>query len=104
VKLALLTGGYTSEQYHSRFYAEAMNLRAELTERHQALLDTYDLIAMPTAPQTAQKHEPDLDRIAFVERAWTSLTNVSTANMTGQPALSVPVASKMQRYSTPGTP
>lgn len=32
VKLTLLAGAYTSDQYHSKYCAEAMNLRAELTK------------------------------------------------------------------------
>jgi amidase len=91
VKLALLCGAYTGDQYHSKFYAQAMNIRAEITEIYEALLDRHDLVAMPTAPQLPHEHRPELSRVPFVKRAWTSLTNVSTFNVTGQPALSVPV-------------
>lgn len=91
VKLALLTGAYTSEQYYSQYYTQAMNLRNELTEAYDNVLEEFDILALPTAPQTAQKHKPDLNRIQFISRAWTSLTNVSPFNPAGFPALSVPV-------------
>lgn len=91
VKLALLCGAYTGDQYHSKFYAEAMNLRAEISEIYEELLERHDLVAMPTAPQLPHENRPELDRVPFVQRAWTSLTNVSTFNVTGQPAISVPV-------------
>lgn len=91
VKLALLCGAYTSDRYHSKYYAEAMNLRGEISEIYGELLDRHDLVATPTAPQLPHEHEPGLDRVSFVKRAWTSLTNVSTFNVTGQPAVSVPV-------------
>lgn len=89
VKQTLLLGSYISEYYPS-YYAKAMNLREELTRRYDEALEEYDLLAMPTTPQTAKKHIPDQDRFQFVERAWKSLTNTSPFNMSGHPALSVP--------------
>ena len=91
VKLTLLAGAYTGDQYHSKYYAEAMNLRAELTDRYDALLSEYDLIAMPTTATTANEYVPDQDRFEFIADAWGSLANTCAFNMTGHPSLSVPV-------------
>lgn len=91
VKLTLLAGAYTSNQYHSKYYAEAMNLRAELTEQYEELFDEYDLVAMPTTPMTAKLWVPDQDRFEFIGDAWVNLANTCVFNMTGHPSLTVPV-------------
>jgi amidase len=91
VKLTLLTGAYTSDQYHSKYYAEAMNLRAELTKKYEELLSEYDLIAMPTTPTTANKYVSDQNRFEFIADAWGCLANTCVFNMTGHPSLSMPV-------------
>jgi amidase len=91
VKLMLLLGTYTSEQYHSRYYAEAMNLRAELTEAFDDVMTEYDVVAMPTTPMYAHEHDPEEDIFDFIAGAWPNLANTATFNMTGHPSLSVPV-------------
>jgi len=91
VKLTLLAGAYTSDQYHSKYYAEAMNLRAELTKKYDALLSEYDLIAMPTTAMTANRFVADQDRFEFIADAWGCLANTCVFNMTGHPSLSVPI-------------
>jgi amidase len=91
VKLTLLAGAYTSDQYHSKYYAEAMNLRAKLTKKYDALLSEYDLIAMPTTAMTANGFVADQDRFEFIADAWGNLANTAAFNMTGHPSLSVPV-------------
>ena len=91
VKLTLLAGAYTSERYHSKYYAEAMNLRQHLTEQYTELLQEYDVVAMPTTPQLAHEWVPDQDRFEFIADAWGNLANTCAFNMTGQPSLSVPV-------------
>lgn len=91
VKLTLLAGAYTSEQYHSKYYAEAMNLRQELARLYDEQFEEYDLVAMPTTPQLAHEWVPDQDRFEFIADAWTNLANTCVFNMTGHPSLSVPV-------------
>lgn len=89
-KYNLLLGAYASTQYHSKYYAEAMNLRAELTAAYDDLLTEYDAIAMPTAPQLPHQYVPDQDIHAFLDDAWGSLANACPFNATGHPAISVP--------------
>lgn len=67
-----------------------MNLLEEMTRTYDDLSETYDALATPTTPATGQAHDPDLDRIEFVARTWTSLANASIFNVTGHPAISVP--------------
>lgn len=93
VKFTLLAGAYTSQQYHSKYYAEAMNLRAELTEAYDDVLEEYDVVAMPTTPMRAHEHKPDADIFEWFADAWSNLANTSAFDMTGHPSLSVPVPS-----------
>lgn len=93
VKLTLLAGAYTSDQYHSKYYAEAMNLREELAQKYDEVLSEYDLLAMPTTPITANEYLPNQNRFEFIADAWVNLANTCAFNMTGHPSLSVPVQS-----------
>ncbi len=90
-KYNLLLGAYTGKQYHSKYYAEAMNLRWELQAAYDELLDEYDVLAMPTTPQLPNEYVPDQDIHAFLDDAWGCLANTCQFNATGHPALSVPV-------------
>jgi amidase len=91
VKYTLLVGAYTADRYHSRYYAKAMNLRREVRARYDEALETYDLLATPTTPQTPHEYVPDQDRFAFLDDAWGSLGNTCQFNATGHPAVSVPL-------------
>ncbi|WP_276259070.1 amidase [Haloglomus litoreum] len=91
VKYTLLLGAYSSEAYHSAYYAAAMNLRRELVAAYDEALAPFDVLAMPTTPQLPNEYVPDQDRVAFIDDAWGSLANCCPFNATGHPALSVPV-------------
>jgi amidase len=91
--LILLLGGYTSEQYHSKYYAEAMNLRTELTEAFDEALMKYDVVAMPTTPMRAHEYDPDESIEEWIGGAWPNIANTTAFNMTGHPSISVPVDS-----------
>ncbi len=90
-KYNLLLGAYTGDQYHSAYYARAMNLRQELTAAYDDLLAEVDVLAMPTTPQLPNRYVPDQDIHAFLDDAWGCLANTCPFNATGHPALSVPV-------------
>jgi amidase len=91
VKLTLLTGAYAKDRYHSTYYTQAMNLRAELTEQYDEILADYDVLAMPTTPMRANEYVPDQDHAEFIADSWGNLANTCVFNMTGHPSLSVPV-------------
>jgi len=91
VKVTLLLGAYVSDQYHSKYYAEGMNLVTELTDIYDDILATYDLLAMPTSPHNPYKYVPDQTRAEFLDDAWTMNANTCPFNLTGHPAISVPV-------------
>lgn len=93
VKFTLLLGAYASDEYRSEYYAMAMNLRNRLTDEYDEVLNTHDVIAMPTTPMTAHEWKPDQDTIEFIGDAWGNLANTSAFNMTGHPSVSVPAGS-----------
>ncbi|MER6777376.1 MULTISPECIES: amidase family protein [unclassified Streptomyces] len=73
--------------------ARAYEARAVLRARSQALMERYDLLAMPTvaiAPFAADRHEPPdpVPKGALSWLAWAP--EAYTFNLTGQPAVSVP--------------
>lgn len=89
LKLPLLVGAYTNREYHSRYYARAMNLAVEMTERYDALLEEVDLLAMPTTVTRPPERDPDstqYDRL----REEPVVDNTTPFNRTGHPAVSVP--------------
>ena len=90
LKLSLLVGAYTNEAYHSRYYADGMNLVVELTERYDALLADHDLLAMPTTLETAPEHDPERDQYDRLQEDLV-VANTTPFNRTGHPAISVPV-------------
>ncbi|WP_276256086.1 amidase [Halomontanus rarus] len=90
LKLLLLMGAYTNSEYHSRHYAHGMNLVVELTERYDAALEKYDLLAMPTTVGTAPEHRPDRTQYDRMRQS-DVVDNTTPFNRTGHPGVSVPV-------------
>ena len=90
VKLVLLIGTYMSERYHGRMYAKAQNLRRVLRASYDRALAEVDILAMPTTPMKAHKHQTDLDTQGIIAHGWDMLDNTAPFNMTGHPAISIP--------------
>jgi amidase len=89
LKLLLLMGSYTNTEYHSRYYARAMNLVVDLTERYDAVFEEYDLLAMPTAVTKPPEHQPERDQYDRLRES-DIVHNATPFNRTGHPAVSVP--------------
>ena len=90
VKLVLLVGSYMGDRYHGRMYAKAQNLRRVLRTSYDRILEQVDVLALPTTPMKAHKHEPDLGPQGIVSHGWDMLGNTAPFNMTGHPAISIP--------------
>lgn len=88
-----LTGTYMSRSYQHHYYAKAQNLARALRDYYAEALQTVDALIMPTTPMTAVRR-PDNPSIADTFRLSlaTNLHNTTPFNVTGHPALSVPVA------------
>jgi amidase len=90
VKLFMMVGTYMQDQYHGRMYAKAQNLRPRLRAGYDEAFQQFDLLAMPTVPVKAFRHEPDLDVLGIVAHSLSMNGNTAAFNHTGHPAISVP--------------
>ncbi|QEY63039.1 hypothetical protein FXN65_13540 [Metapseudomonas lalkuanensis] len=80
------------EQYHGVFYGKARNLARRLTQTYNKVFADYDLVVMPTTPQTAHAVPPmpEVDRAKHISEALNMACNVAAFNLTGNPSISVP--------------
>ncbi len=92
LKLMLLMGTYLNRRYLGRVYAKAQNARGFLREQYDAALRGVDLLAMPTTPTTAHRHEPAFNAYSEMMRGFATGNNTMVFDVTGHPSLSVPCA------------
>lgn len=88
VRRRIMLGTYVlSAGYYDAYYGKALAARERLTKEVSAVLDTVDAIATPTAPFPAFKIGEKSDPLSMY------LADIFTvlANLTGNPALSVPM-------------
>lgn len=91
VKLVLLLGEYMHRVYHNRYHAKAQNLRVLLRDAYDAVLKTYDLIAMPTIPFPATRiPAADASREVYVDAALNMQQNTCPFDVSGHPAFTIP--------------
>ncbi|MET0190252.1 MAG: amidase [Pseudonocardia sediminis] len=91
VKLVGLSGGYTFKAGGGKWYAMARNLAFELKAAYDAAFSSYDVLALPTLPFTAQ---PLLGYDAplgdYLTTALSMIGNCAPFDVTGHPACTVP--------------
>jgi amidase len=93
MKTALVAGRYLRERFGGRYYARAQNLRGWLRAAYDEALDGVDVLLMPTTPWCAHEVDPPGLSVADrVVRGWTCLANTHPTDMTGHPAISLPLA------------
>ena len=91
VKAFTLFGAHMIDQYGGQVYAKGMNLQRKAKAGFAKLMEEYDLILMPTVPQTALAFPgPDASIADYCHHAWCMLGNTPTFNFTGQPSMSIP--------------
>ncbi len=91
VKLVLLLGDYMHRYYHNRYHAKAQNLRVLLRQAYDAVLEKYDIIAMPTIPFPATRIPPaDAPREVYVDAALNMQQNTCPFDVSGHPAFTIP--------------
>ncbi len=91
-KLVVLLGQYMQDSYHGRYYAKAQNLARSLRAGYNAALDQVDLLAMPTLPLKATRiPAPTASREEYVARALEMIPNTCPFDVTGHPAINVPI-------------
>jgi amidase len=92
VKAALLAGTHLGRLYLGAAYATAQNLRPALRAAHDRALDGIDALLFPTTPGLPHAVDPELPIADRVWRGWAVLANTYPTDMTGHPALSIPLA------------
>ena len=92
VKLMLVLGAYLRREHFSRLYAKAQNLRPWLAEAHDAALAEADVLLYPTTPGLPPVLDPALPLTERVLRGWTCLANTTPTDMTGHPAITLPLS------------
>jgi amidase len=91
-KLVVLLGQYMQDNYHGRYYAKAQNLARTLRAAYDSALQAADLLVMPTLPLKATPLPgPNASREEYVARALEMIPNTCPFDVTGHPALTVPV-------------
>lgn len=95
-KLGVLIAHYMKDQYHGVFYGRAQNLSRHLTQVYDAVFGSYDLVLMPTTPQTAHAipPSPEADRRTHIVQALNMVCNTAAFDLTGHPSISVPAHDK----------
>jgi len=91
-KLGALLAHYMREQYHGVFYGRAQNMTRALTSAYDKVLKDFDLVLMPTTPQTAHAIPPmpEVNRKAHIAEALNMIRNTCVFDLTGHPSISVP--------------
>ncbi|WP_214368400.1 amidase [Pseudonocardia sp. H11422] len=91
-KLLALTGTFMREEYHGSYYGRAQNLSRSLRAAYDAALADLDVLVMPTQPLKATEIPPaDAPRGVQVARALEMIVNTCPMDVTGHPALSLPI-------------
>ncbi|MFJ8112043.1 amidase [Streptomyces sp. NPDC096132] len=91
VKLVALGGTYALRNGYGASYAKARNLEGVLAAAYDNVLDTYDVLVMPTLPITASLVPPaDAPVEEVLGRALEMLSNTAPLDVTGHPACTIP--------------
>ena len=93
VKISVLLGAHAAQTRPGHYYGKVQNARRQLRAAYDAMLASYDLLVMPTAPNRAQP-VPDADAplADLLDHCWNMSANTAPFNLTGHPALSLPCA------------
>lgn len=92
LKVTLIAGRWLRARYAGALYAKAQNLRPWLRGAYDRALDGVDALLMPTTPWRAHELAPEPPLADKVLRGWANLSNTYPTDMTGHPALSLPLA------------
>lgn len=92
MKVSLIAGRWLRNAYAGALYAKAQNLRPWLRAAYDRALERVDALLLPTTPWRAHELEPEPPLAEKVLRGWANLSNTYPTDMTGHPALSLPLA------------
>lgn len=91
VKTAVLMGDVLEERFHGEHYAHARRRCAEIGEAYDRALREVDALLLPATPTTAQPPSPAGSIGEAVLRGWAPMANTAQLNLSGHPAISLPL-------------
>ncbi|CAG5133268.1 unnamed protein product [Candidula unifasciata] len=91
-----MAGEFVTRRYGNHYYCKARNITLELSFQYEEVFRNCDVIVMPTLPHPATKfpqtRNSEADSLkAYLEESTHLLVNTAAANLTGHPALSLPL-------------
>lgn len=90
-KLFLMLGVYINNNFGPRYYGKSVNISRRVTAAYDRVLESYDLLLMPTTPMKATPLPgPGASREEVCQRAFEMITNTAPFDITHHPAMSVP--------------
>lgn len=92
VKATLILGEHLRRTYNGSLYARAQNARPKLRAGYDRALSEADVLLMPTTPGLPHEHLPDQPVAERVLRGWALLANTTPTDMSGHPAITIPLA------------
>lgn len=91
VKVTVLAGHYMSEYYNRHYYGKAQNIGRRLRAHYDEAFQQFDLLVLPTTAMKAIPRPTDNSLPSILGSALGNLQNTAPFDVTGHPAISVPV-------------
>ena len=92
VKVTLAAGRHLRDRLGGALYARAQNLRPWLRAAYDRALADCDVLLFPSTPFRAFRLDDDLRTSERVLRGWAILANTYPTDMSGHPAITLPLA------------
>ncbi|OHW99699.1 amidase [Colletotrichum incanum] len=89
-KNTVINGLYLSEKFPG-LYSKTVNIGRQISDAYQKVFESYDAIIMPTTPFVAPRHGSRESVLGSFEPTIGLTTNTAVFNVTGHPAMSIPV-------------
>lgn len=89
-KNTVINGLYLSDKFPG-LYSKTVNIGRQISDAYQRTFESYDAIIMPTTPFVAPRHGTRDSVLRSFEPTIGLTTNTAVFNVTGHPALSIPV-------------
>lgn len=89
-KNTVINGLYLMDRFPG-LYAKTVNIGRHIRDAYEDVFKTYDVVVMPTTPFVAPRHGSNDSVIGSFEPSIGLTTNTAVFNVTGQPAMSMPI-------------
>lgn len=89
-KNTVINGLYLSDRFPG-LYSKTVNIGRQISDAYQRAFESYDAIIMPTTPFVAPRHGTRGSVLRSFEPTIGLTTNTAVFNVTGHPAMSMPV-------------